>query len=215
MESIKTKNKFKKRLSKIQIILPIILVITTIIIIFFISKSQYIIINSEENKILLDKCNKILSQFEKNMDLITISNDEAGVRWYKFKNSSIEDADFYDDLITKLRKVYTIISPKESKIYTDAGLVLKMSDLEKIKKQDFERFIEENYNDYTASSTDFTYISYIKFKNEDIKVALQPIYEYKYIYIDNPDNYTDLLKNEYLKLLILNNITECLKKISI
>jgi len=90
-----------------------------------------------------------------------------------------------------------------------------MSDLEKIKKQDFERFIEENYNDYTASSTDFTYISYIKFKNEDIKVALQPIYEYKYIYIDNPDNYTDLLKNEYLKLLILNNITECLKKISI
>jgi len=77
MESIKTKNKFKKRLSKIQIILPIILVITTIIIIFFISKSQYIIINSEENKILLDKCNKILSQFEKNMDLITISNDES------------------------------------------------------------------------------------------------------------------------------------------
>lgn len=182
---------------------------------FFISKNQYIVTNSEENKILFNKCNEMLEQFEKNMDLITISNDEAGVRWYKFKNSSIEDADFYDDLITKLRKVYTIISPKESKIYTDAGLVLKMSDLEKIKKQDFERFIEENYNDYTASSTDFTYISFIKFKNEDIKVALQPMYEYKYIYIDNPDNYTDLLKNEYLKLLILNNITECLKKISI
>ena len=213
MKYKKLKIIFKRRLSKVQLLmLTLIVVIILVAIIFFVSKNQYIIINSEENKILFDKCNEMIDQFEKNMDLITISNDEANIRWYQFKIAKDDDTGFYKSLINSMRTAYTEISPKESKIYTNAGLILKMFDKEKIKKQEFKKFIYEN--SYINRPIDFTYISYFGLEDECFRSILQPAFEYKYIYIDNPRNYTDLLKNEYLKLLILNNITEYLKKIS-
>ncbi len=175
-----------------------------------ISKNRYINIDSEENKVLFDKCTEALKQFENNMDAITVSNEEAEVRWYKFKKRDIENVDFYDDLITALRRAHLAISPSEVKRNTNAGLILNMFHEDKIKGEDFRKFIKEEYERYTTSSTDFTFVSYYNIDDKTLNSILKSIYEYKYVYDSNPKDYTDLLKNEYLKLLVLNNITEYL-----
>lgn len=205
---------------KITLCLSIIIILIVLTITVIIVNNEKIIIKGNFNNKLLEQYNNNLNIIEKNLDYITYGKPEDSIRWYKFKYENIDEnyLNLINMIIKDIRIFYAFSTSNGEIYYSNANYISKFQGIDKISKRKFNEKIagyDLSNNDYLSNFkkyNDFflndSYKEYI-----ELRLLLDPLITFSDT-INNAKvkDYKELLINEYNKSLFLKNITEYLKK---
>lgn len=216
--------KFKNKKKFYIILIVIFLLLLLLMILIFYIKNNTMIINTKEDKKILNEYSNLLDNIKENMEEISNINSTLNydVNWssYKLKLDD-ESQTVYDSVIRNIRNCYlSYLSQGENKF---SNVIVQLENYDKINKKKFNEimqyyhnidsscfyeFYTEFYSDNNLFESDFLGSYDIK----ELSLHIKPLvlyYKKNNLYI--PKNYKELLNEELYKVSLLNNISEFLK----
>lgn len=205
-------------MKKIFVIVLVFILIVIGISIFLFNRSNTIIIDSDENKKLLNEYNENLEIIKNDLEYISVSNYDDSIQWYEFKNSNIDEnlLNVINMLIRDIGTFY-IYATDDGTTYSYSNYLSKFDSYQKISESEFNKII----NNYNSSNMQLLslfdkYNDY--FVNDNLremkilKIIVSPMIGYsRTIYNNSVKNYNELLVNEYNKIFYIKNITNYLR----
>lgn len=209
------------------IISTFLLFVVLVMGIFINEKNNTMIIDTKENREILEKYNKLLDNIKNNMEEISNSDPEFNrtYNWNTYKLKLDNDAQSqYNCAITSLTACYLYYRTND---FTNTDFIRKFESYDKISKKKFNEIMlsydESSNYCYRGFASTFYYVDYeepyVKPYDDDydvreLELFVKPIVV-NYIEKRNkwykPKNYNELLNEEYYRVSLLNNLSEYLK----
>lgn len=209
------------------IISTFLLFVVLVMGIFINEKNNTMIIDTKENREILEKYNKLLDNIKNNMEEISNSDPEFNrtYNWNTYKLKLDNDAQSqYNWAITSLTACYLYYRTND---FTNTDFIRKFESYDKISKKKFNEIMlsydESSNYCYRGFASTFYYVDYeepyVKPYDDDydvreLELFVKPIVV-NYIEKRNkwykPKNYNELLNEEYYRVSLLNNLSEYLK----
>lgn len=185
-----------------------------IVVVLLLPKNKTTIYNN--NAKLYSALNSVFQNIKENMDYVSMDKQtNVNPSWTHYKlDTSKESKPIYEYLVKDIRVCYIYWSDKDN-VYSDSNFLAKYKNIKEVSNKEFQAIKNEYYiyNNYCINNFK-KYRELLISEDKDVlelKIAVNPIVLYAEYNNFEVNNFDDILKNEYYKAKLIENITNYLK----